>query len=73
MVITQASFGLIGLPAGIAIMWGAEIGTCSDTLLATFSISPWWTRLREPVAAFVAVVPPSLVVPPLRGVAPPGG
>jgi phosphate:Na+ symporter len=35
IVITLASSGLIGLPAGIAIMLGAEVGTCSDTLLAT--------------------------------------
>jgi phosphate:Na+ symporter len=35
IVITLASSGLIGLPAGIAIMLGAEVGTCSDTLIAT--------------------------------------
>lgn len=35
IVITLASSGLIGLPAGVAIMLGAEIGTCADTLLAT--------------------------------------
>lgn len=35
VVITLAGSGLISLPAGIAIMLGAEIGTCSDTLLAT--------------------------------------
>lgn len=35
IVITLASGGLITLPAGIAIMLGAEIGTCADTLLAT--------------------------------------
>jgi phosphate:Na+ symporter len=35
IVIKLASSGLISLPAGIAIMLGAEIGTCSDTLLAT--------------------------------------
>ena len=35
IVITLASSGLISLPAGIAIMLGAEVGTCSDTLLAT--------------------------------------
>jgi phosphate:Na+ symporter len=36
IVITLASSGLISLPAGIAIMLGAEVGTCSDTLVATF-------------------------------------
>ena len=35
IVITLASGGLITLPAGIAIMLGAEIGTCADTLIAT--------------------------------------
>jgi phosphate:Na+ symporter len=35
IVVTLAGSGLITLPAGIAIMLGAEIGTCSDTLLAT--------------------------------------
>ena len=35
IVITLASSGMISLPAGVAIVLGAEIGTCSDTLLAT--------------------------------------
>jgi phosphate:Na+ symporter len=35
IVIKLAASGLLGLPAGVAIMLGAEIGTCSDTLLAT--------------------------------------
>jgi phosphate:Na+ symporter len=35
IVITLAGSGLITLPAGVAIMLGAEIGTCSDTLVAT--------------------------------------
>jgi phosphate:Na+ symporter len=35
IVITLAGSGLIDLPAGVAIMLGAEIGTCSDTLVAT--------------------------------------
>ena len=35
IVIKLAASGLIGLPAGVAIMLGAEIGTCADTLLAT--------------------------------------
>ncbi|WP_294392633.1 Na/Pi symporter [uncultured Sphingomonas sp.] len=35
IVITLAGGGLITLPAGIAIMLGAEIGTCADTLVAT--------------------------------------
>ena len=34
IVITLASSGLISLPAGVAIMLGAEIGTCSDALIA---------------------------------------
>ncbi|MEP0913095.1 Na/Pi symporter [Leptolyngbya sp. GB1-A1] len=34
IVVTLASSGLIGLAAGIAIMLGAEIGTCADTLVA---------------------------------------
>jgi phosphate:Na+ symporter len=35
IVITLAGGGPITLPAGIAIMLGAEIGTCADTLIAT--------------------------------------
>lgn len=35
MVITLAKKGLITLAAGIAVMLGAELGTCADTLLAT--------------------------------------
>lgn len=34
IVITLASSGLISLPAGIAIMLGAEVGKCADTLVA---------------------------------------
>ena len=35
MAITLAGKGILTLPAGIAVMLGAELGTCSDTLLAT--------------------------------------
>jgi phosphate:Na+ symporter len=35
MVITLAKKGLLSLGAGIAVMLGAELGTCADTLLAT--------------------------------------
>lgn len=35
MVITLAKKGLISITAGIAVMLGAELGTCADTLLAT--------------------------------------
>ena len=35
MVITLGKKGLISLAAGIAVMIGAELGTCADTLLAT--------------------------------------
>lgn len=35
IIITLAGEGLIGLPTGIAMMLGAEIGTCADTLVAT--------------------------------------
>ncbi|WP_046245762.1 Na/Pi cotransporter family protein [Hymenobacter terrenus] len=35
MVIKLAGKGLVTLPAGVAVMLGAELGTCSDTLLAT--------------------------------------
>lgn len=34
IIITLAGQGLLTLPAGIALMLGAEIGTCADTLLA---------------------------------------
>ncbi|WKB55107.1 Na/Pi cotransporter family protein [Eleftheria terrae] len=39
IVITLASQQLIGLEAGLALMLGAEIGTCADTLLATLGRS----------------------------------
>ncbi|HYW52248.1 MAG TPA: Na/Pi symporter, partial [Gemmatimonadaceae bacterium] len=39
IAITLASQGLLALPAGVAIMLGAEIGTCADTLLATIGRS----------------------------------
>jgi phosphate:Na+ symporter len=35
VVITLATQGLLTLPAGIAVMLGAEIGTCADTLFAS--------------------------------------
>ncbi len=35
IIITLAGSGLINLEAGVAMMLGAEIGTCSDTLVAT--------------------------------------
>jgi phosphate:Na+ symporter len=35
MVIVLAKHHLISSPGGIAIMMGAELGTCADTLLAT--------------------------------------
>ncbi|MBW4639735.1 MAG: Na/Pi symporter [Gloeocapsa sp. UFS-A4-WI-NPMV-4B04] len=35
IVITLAGSGLISLPAGIALMLGAEVGTCADTLVST--------------------------------------
>lgn len=39
LVITLAGGGLVTLPAGIAMMLGAEIGTCADTLVATLGRS----------------------------------
>lgn len=39
IIITLASQGMISLPAGIALMLGAEIGTCADTLVATIGRS----------------------------------
>ncbi|MBC7843378.1 MAG: Na/Pi cotransporter family protein [Gemmatimonadaceae bacterium] len=39
IAITLASQDLLKLPAGVAIMLGAEIGTCADTLLATLGRS----------------------------------
>lgn len=35
MVIVLASQGMMTLPAGVAMMLGAEIGTCANTLIAT--------------------------------------
>ena len=35
MAITLAKKGLLSLAAGVAVMLGAELGTCADTLLAT--------------------------------------
>jgi phosphate:Na+ symporter len=45
VIITLAMQGLISLPAGIAMMLGAEIGTCADTLMATVG------RSREAIRA----------------------
>ena len=39
MVITLAKKGMISIGAAIAIMLGAELGTCADTLLATVKAS----------------------------------
>ncbi len=39
IAIALASQGLLTLRAGVAIMLGAEIGTCSDTLVATLGRS----------------------------------
>jgi len=39
IVIALAGGGLVTLPAGVAIMLGAEIGTCADTLVATLGRS----------------------------------
>ncbi len=47
IVIMMASQGLVSLPAGIAMMLGAEIGTCADTLVATLG------RSRDAVRAGV--------------------
>jgi phosphate:Na+ symporter len=47
IAITLASQGLLTLPAGIAVMLGAEIGTCADTLVATLG------RSREALRAGV--------------------
>ncbi|MBW4683539.1 MAG: Na/Pi symporter [Komarekiella atlantica HA4396-MV6] len=35
IVVTLASQGLVSLPAGVALVLGAEVGTCADTLVAT--------------------------------------
>jgi phosphate:Na+ symporter len=35
ITIKLASAGLMTLPAGVAVMLGAEIGTCMDTLIAS--------------------------------------
>jgi phosphate:Na+ symporter len=35
IIITLAGSGLVSLPAGIALMLGAEVGTCADTLVST--------------------------------------
>jgi phosphate:Na+ symporter len=39
IVITLAAQALITLPAGLAVMLGAEIGTCADTLVASLGRS----------------------------------
>jgi phosphate:Na+ symporter len=50
IVITLASSGLIALPAGIAIMLGAEVGTCADTLLSTIARQCGTTHRRVPLS-----------------------
>jgi phosphate:Na+ symporter len=47
IAITLASQGLLSLPAGVAVMLGAEIGTCADTLVSTLG------RSREALRAGV--------------------
>lgn len=47
LAVTLGSQGLLSLPAGVAVMLGAEIGTCADTLLATLG------RSREALRAGV--------------------
>ena len=47
IVIKLASAGLMSLPAGIAVMLGAEVGTCADTLIACMG------RSREALRAGV--------------------
>lgn len=39
IIITMAGGGMVSLEAGIAMMLGAEIGTCADTLLASIGKS----------------------------------
>ena len=39
VVITLAGQGIVDLPTGLSMMLGAEIGTCSDTLMATIGRS----------------------------------
>ena len=39
IAITLAGQGLLTLPAGVAVMLGAEVGTCADTLVATLGRS----------------------------------
>ena len=39
LAITLAGEGMLTLPAGVAVMLGAEIGTCADTLLASLGRS----------------------------------
>ncbi|HYW05438.1 MAG TPA: Na/Pi symporter [Longimicrobium sp.] len=39
LAITLAGEGMMTLPAGVAVMLGAEIGTCADTLLAALGRS----------------------------------
>lgn len=39
IVITLAGQGIVDLPTGLAMMLGAEIGTCADTLVATIGRS----------------------------------
>ncbi|WP_414575655.1 Na/Pi cotransporter family protein [Anabaena sp. CCY 9402-a] len=40
IVVTLASQGLISLTTGIALVLGAEVGTCADTLVATIGREP---------------------------------
>jgi phosphate:Na+ symporter len=39
IVITLASQGMMSLPAGVAVMFGSEVGTCLDTLVASLGRS----------------------------------
>ena len=63
IAITLASQGLLTLPAGVAVMLGAEIGTCADTLVATLGRSRAALRVGAFHLAFnVATVAIGLVL-----------
>ncbi|MCU0623074.1 MAG: Na/Pi symporter [Gemmatimonadaceae bacterium] len=65
LAITFVREGLLSLPAGIAVMLGAEIGTCSDTLIATLGRSR--DAIRTGVFHLVFNVTTVLVALPLVG------
>ena len=54
IVITLAGQGLLSLSAGVAVMLGAEIGTCADTLVASLGRTRPALRAASSISASIS-------------------